>query len=432
MKPREVHIEMLSGPTHLHGGLSFGNIASSANRLKISSPKRAALQSLEKMKLLHDLGARALIFPPQPRPDFDFLLSLGFSGSKTEIIKHAYETAPQALFQATSSAMMWMANAASSTPSQDSSDKKVHISIANLAADAHRSIEAAFSYKMFKKVFHNTKYFTIHPPLPACYELFDEGAANHTRFCMKDSSCGLHLFVWGRSMRASCMPKQYPARQTLEAEEAIVRRHLLDPDRVIFCQQNPSVIDKGVFHNDVIATGHNDLFFVHEDAFVDTPKILRVLEKKLPIRACVIARKMLSVEEAVRTYLFNSQIISVNDQTFLIASKEVKKSHGCQKALERLKSFGVNEVLYVDLDESMKNGGGAACLRLRLIVSDAEWQKILPTVIFTSDLYEELKECVEQYYPEKLCLKDLLDPKVQKQLEKAYKRVYQILKITYF
>jgi len=422
----DVTIDMLVGPTYLHGGLSYGNIASVVNRSKISHPKKAALQGLEKMKCLHDLGLSQLVFPPYPRPDYGFLQMLGFSGSKKQILEKAYQTNRQHLYQATSSAMMWMANAATITPSQDSHDNKVHITIANLASHAHRGLEAYDSYKLFKHVFSDEDFFTVHPPLPSFYEYFDEGAANHTRFYLPKTKQGIHLFVWGRSMRHHDGAKRFPARQTLEAQEAITRLHRLDQNLVLFCQQNPKAIDSGVFHNDVIATGHNDLFFVHEEAFVNTAEVINALKKKGPIQVCCIPKKMLSLSEAVATYLFNSQIVCRDGATVLIASQEVKKSSGCQKALEKLKSFGIDDVIYLNLSESMKNGGGAACLRLRLVVNDQEWQKIRPTVIFTDSLYFELTECVERCYPENLRIQELCDPKMQKKIADAYTAIYKI------
>jgi succinylarginine dihydrolase len=225
------------------------------------------------------------------------------------------------------------------------------------------------------------------------------------------------------------MPKHFPARQTLEAQEAIMRNHLLDPSQVLFCQQNPKSIDSGVFHNDVIATGHNDLFFLHEDAYVHTFELLQSLEKKAPIKICCISKKILSVRDAVATYLFNSQIVSVESETFLVASEEVKKSASCQKAFQKLRDFGIDDVVYVDLSESMKNGGGAACLRLRIPLNDHEWKEITPTVIFTDSLYETLTACIERYYPESLSLKDLCDPKVQKNISNGYKAIGEIFQI---
>ncbi|STJ54793.1 N-succinylarginine dihydrolase [Escherichia coli] len=41
----------------------------------------------------------------------------------------------------------------------------------------------------------------------------------------------------------------------------------VNPQQVIFAQQNPDVIDQGVFHNDVIAVSNRQVLFCHQQAF---------------------------------------------------------------------------------------------------------------------------------------------------------------------
>ena len=76
-------------------------------------------------------------------------------------------------------------------------------------------------------------------------------------FAGADGAPGVELFVYGRAAfdESAGGPRQFPARQTREASEAIARRHGLDPARTVFAQQHPDAIDAGVFHNDVIAVG---------------------------------------------------------------------------------------------------------------------------------------------------------------------------------
>lgn len=425
---KELNLDILVGPTHLHGGLSFGNLASVQNRLKRSNPKKAALEGLEKMKLLAALGCTQLILPPQPRPVIAFLMNLGFTGTQQKIIEDAYKMAPELLFQCTSSSSMWAANAATVSSSQDSFDGKVHISIANLAANVHRSLEAPYTYALFAKLFSNAKYFTVHPPLPSTFAFFDEGAANHTRFCDKESA--VHFFVWGRSSAPSVkeFPKTYPARQTLEAQIAIMRRHRLDPEKVVFAQQNPRLIDQGVFHNDVIATGHETFFFLHEDAYVNTSKVIGELQKKIDLQVCVVSRDVLSIQDAVSSYLFNSQIVTAAmGKKVMICPLEVAKNSRTKKVADSLCGHGVDEIRYISLNQSMKNGGGPACLRLRLTLTDAQVRAIKPGVLYTPVLYARLRKCIETSYPEHFCLHDLLDPQLRRSLTSCYKKIYEIL-----
>lgn len=409
----EANLDVLVGPTHLHGGLSYGNLASEQNRLKTSNPKKAALEGLEKMKLVYDLGCVQLIFPPQVCPRLDFLMNVGFHG---KIIEESFTYAPELLYQAASSSSMWAANAATVTSSSDSQDHKVHISIANLASNLHRSLEVDDTYTLFKKAFPK---FTIHPPLPSTPLFYDEGAANHTRFAN-----GVHLFVWGRSETSKRLPTLYPARQTLEAQVAIARRHRLDPKKVVFAQQNPHLIDQGVFHNDVIATGHNNFFLLHEESYSNTPHVIAELLQKSPLKVFVVSKKMLSIKEAVSSYLFNSQIITSGRQTIMICPLEVKKTQAARKVAE---SLPLDKILYIPINQSMKNGGGPACLRLRLWLTKPELQSVNSKVIFTPKLYTALKKVIQANYPEKISLSDLKDLSFRKRLATCYQQIFKIM-----
>jgi succinylarginine dihydrolase len=107
MQTYEVNFDGLVGPTHNYAGLSFGNLASEKHRGIVSSPKKAALQGLEKMKRLHALGLQQGVLPPQPRPVFSFLRQMGFTGSELQIIARAAAVAPRLLANAYSASAMW-------------------------------------------------------------------------------------------------------------------------------------------------------------------------------------------------------------------------------------------------------------------------------------------------------------------------------------
>ena len=397
MKRIEVNIDTLVGPTHFYGGLAFGNIASTKNKAQISHPRKAALQGLEKMKLLFDLGIPQLVLPFHPRPHLATLQLLGFSGSEQQIIEQAYKYAPEILMQCSSSSAMWTANSATVTASNDSSDDKVHITPANLGSHLHRSIEPSLTSSIFKKIFHDERFFVHHSPLPCTYDLFDEGAANHIRFASKKELLGLHLFVWGRSCASHQLtPKRYPARQSKEAQEAIIRLHQLNPEAIVLAQQNPEVIDKGVFHNDVIATGNELFFLLHEDAYVNTNAVIEQLQKKAEKRfkkrlsIALIKRKDLSIADAVHSYLFNSQIVTVNGAQILIAPSEAENMETARNVIDNLindQNIPINKLFFVPVNQSMKNGGGPACLRLRLQLTIEELASIHPGVLFSQELY---------------------------------------------
>lgn len=399
----EANIDCLSGPTHHFGGLSFGNIASTDSKGELSRPKKAALQGLEKMKLLYDLGIPQIILPPHPRPLYSALRAIGFRGSDQEVIERAFHTKPEHLLEVSSSSAMWMANGATVTPSSDALDKKLHLTPANLASNFHRAIEVETTARFLNKLF--SAFATIHPALPSCTQFLDEGAANHTRF-----STGLNLFVYG-SERGT---KKYPARQSRKASEAIARLHQLPASQCIFLEQNPAAIDAGCFHNDVISTGFETLFLYHEKAFVDF--------QPLPGITCVkILETDLSLEEAVKSYFFNSQIVRSHNKLILICPEECRNL----AFIRALPYF--DEVLFIDLNESMKNGGGPACLRLRVQLTAEELQAIPQSALFSPTLYKNIKSIIETSYPDSFHLTDLLDPQFRAAAQHAITQIDRLI-----
>lgn len=380
----EVNFDGLVGPTHNYAGLSFGNIASTSHKELPANPKEAALQGLRKMKFLHDLGIKQGVLPPQERPDLHVLRKLGYSGSDSEILKRVKKNSPETLAAVYSASSMWTANAATTAPSSDTADQKVHFTAANLVAKFHRSIEAETTARVLHALFSDSKYFSHHAPLPSHAYFGDEGAANHTRFCETYAQPGIHLFVYGRhafhtpALRAGAEvdhgpktePKLFPARQTYEASESIARLHPLNPQHVVFAQQNPQAIDSGAFHNDVVAVGNQNVFFYHEQAFLDSAKLLSDLKgayrgvSSNPLVPIRVSSKQVSLSEAVKTYLFNTQLISLPNQSqtsmLLIAPAECHESPSVRNYLDSLvqnTDQPIRKVEYFDLRQSMWNGG---------------------------------------------------------------------------
>src|SRR5690606_39499313 len=135
------------------------------------------------------------------------------------------------------------------TPSADSADGRVHFTPANLVTNLHRSLEGAQTTAALRALFPDEQRFAVHEPLPAVGHLADEGAANHVRLCADHGEPGVNLLVWGREAWEH-WAIDYPARQTREASEAIIRRH--GAGRPVLARQARSAIGSGAFHNDVV------------------------------------------------------------------------------------------------------------------------------------------------------------------------------------
>ncbi|MCO7595926.1 MULTISPECIES: N-succinylarginine dihydrolase [Pseudomonas] len=439
MKSYEVNFDGLVGPTHNYGGLSYGNVASQSNSQQVSNPREAARQGLAKMKALADMGFKQGVLAPQERPDVAALRRLGFSGSDAEVIRRAAQEAMPLLVASCSASSMWVANAATVSPSADTADGRVHFTAANLNCKYHRSIEHPTTSRVLAAMFADDKHFAHHPALPAVAQFGDEGAANHTRFCRAYGEPGVEFFVYGRSAFDSRYPapQKYPARQTLEASQAVARLHGLAEDGVVYAQQNPAVIDQGVFHNDVISVGNGEVLFYHEDAFLETDTVLGQLQAKLAskggrFQAIRVPRSAVTVEDAVRSYLFNSQLLSRDDGSMLlVVPEECRNNERVWAYLGQLTRQGgaVKEVKVFDLKQSMQNGGGPACLRLRVALKETELAAVNPGVIMTAPLYDTLVQWVDKHYRDRLGEADLADPQLLDECRTALDELTQILKL---
>lgn len=435
---RELNFDGLVGPSHHYGGVSFGNIASEEHEGEASNPRQAALQGLDKMRALFDLGIPQAVFPPHMRPELDLARRLGFEGSDEQVLGRIAREQPLLLAACASASSMWTANAATVCPSADSNDQRVHFTPANLQNKIHRSIEPPTTARILKAIFSDDR-FVHHSPLPSTAALGDEGAANHTRFAPQVGAPGAHLFVFGESAAEPWgpKPKVFPARQTKEASEAIGRLHRIPRERVLLLQQNPEVIDQGVFHNDVISVGHADVFFHHELAFldpdaVDKVKALYSQTTGQTLRAIEVPASAVPIGTVVGTYLFNSQLVTRPDgQIALVAPKECEESDRVREYIAALVEGDspIDEVHFVELRQSMQGGGGPACLRLRVELTDDEAKAIAPGVVFSEDLHDRLVTWVSKHYRSSVRPKDLADPALMKETQTALDELTTLLGI---
>ena len=413
---REVNFDGLIGPSHNYGGMSLGNLASSTNAGDVSSPREAALQGLEKMRMLVRAGFVQGILPPLPRPNFDLLMSAGFSGSDAEIIEAAARTAPSILKTAYSASSMWAANAATVSPSADAADGRLHLTTANLVTMLHRSTEHPDTTASLVSIFPDEDRFAVHGALPAHTDFADEGAANHVRLCAEHGGQGVELFVHGRQAHESLAG--FPARQTRLAFESIARSHQLKPDRTVHARQARAAIDAGAFHNDVVCVGTLDTLFFHEQAFEDTDATLTAIrsaaEGLFDLKPVMVPTDEVPIEDAIRAYLFNSQLLQWpgEDRLVLLAPMETQETDSTRSFCERMVAGNgpIGRVEYVDVRQSMRNGGGPACLRLRVVMTDAEIAACHQGVIMTEEKIDALQAIVSRTYREKLAPADLGDP----------------------
>lgn len=425
----EANVDGLVGPTHNYAGLAFGNLASQQNAAQISNPLQAVKQGLHKMKCLHDLGLPQFIMPPQARPNFALLKQWGFSGSDEQKLKKAYQQDPALLAQVFSASSMWTANAATVSPSADTADGKVHFTPANLFTYPHRQQEAEFTGKLLSLMFADPEYFRHHPPLDNQYSLRDEGAANHNRLCVNYDDPGIEMFVFGQDDQQAKATTRYPARQSLLASQTISQQHQLQERQTVFVQQNPLAIDQGVFHNDVIAVANQHVLLIHQQAWFDQDTVIDRLQQQFPALN-VITVDQISVAQAVKSYFFNSQLVTLSDNRMaLISPAECQRDPDVKQVIEALLAADnpIQHWQVIDCRESMRNGGGPACLRLRVVLTKPQLQAVNANCRFSDAVYQSLLTWAEKYYRDRLTPQDLLDPEFSQQAFAALDELTQRL-----
>ena len=398
----EINFDGIVGPSHNYAGLSFGNVASMGHGGQVSQPRAAALEGIDKMRANLALGLAQGIFLPHPRPHRVWLRELG-----TEI----GDAEPSLAASAMSASAMWAANAATVSPAPDTRDGRCHLTVANLRTMPHRSHEWPATLAQLQIAFEASD-FAVHAPIPPAFG--DEGAANHMRLAASHGEPGIEIFVYGVTGGA------FPARQHLQASKAIARLHQLPLERVLFVEQSEEAIAAGAFHNDVVAVANERVLFAHQLAFADKAQLIDACSARVPgFEYVEVAAADVPLEDAVRSYLFNAQLVTLPDnQMTLIVPSEARETPSVWRWIERhLAGNGpIRNVEVVDVRQSMANGGGPACLRLR-VVADSE--SVDPRFIVDEAKLDGIAGVVRETWPEQIASDELQQPALIADVEHA-------------
>ena len=399
---REINFDGIVGPSHNYAGLSLGNLASARSAGEVSKPRSAALQGLDKMRANLALGLTQGIFLPHARPDHRWLAELGTSIDEAE---------PALAANAMSASAMWAANAATVSPSPDTRDGKCHLTAANLRTMPHRSHEWPQTLAQLQLAFAGDA-FAVHAAVPAAFG--DEGAANHMRLSSAHDARGVEVFVYGVTGGA------FPARQHLEASKAVARLHRLDPALTLFVQQSEEAIAAGAFHNDVVAVANERVLFAHELAFSDKAALLDALQTRVPdFEYLEVAAADVPLADAIRSYLFNAQLVTPPDgQPTLILPTEASETPSVRRWIEQHVAGNgpVRRAEFVDVRQSMANGGGPACLRLRVAADPAT---IDSRFLVDDQKLDTISQVIERYWPDQIHHDDLQEHSLLSDIERA-------------
>jgi succinylarginine dihydrolase len=397
----EINFDGIVGPSHNYAGLSLGNLASARNAGQVSHPRAAALQGCAKMRHNLRLGLAQGVLLPHPRPDWDWLAALGGAMD---------DPAPLPAW-ALSASPMWTANAATVSPAPDTADGKCHLSVANLVTMPHRSHEWPNTLKQLRLAFADPG-FAVHGPVPAPFG--DEGAANHMRLAPEHGAPGIEVFVYGRA------GGPFPARQHRVACEAVARHHRLDLERTLFVEQSEAAIAAGAFHNDVVAVADGPTLFAHEQAFADRATFYAQLERLLPgVNIVEVPAARVTLADAIASYLFNAQLVTLPAGTqALVLPGEAQAVPSVRAYLEDLVAGNgpIRETLFVDVRQSMANGGGPACLRLRVVADPAT---VDPRFMVDEARLDRIEAAIAATWPEEIAPTQLADPALHARIAAA-------------
>lgn len=409
----EINFDGLIGPSHNYAGLSHGNLAATRNAGAISRPRAAALQGIAKMRANVALGLAQGVLLPHARPDHRWLARLNTNYAAASMPLKA---------QALSASAMWAANAATVSPAPDTADARCHLTVANLVTMPHRSHEWPGTLAQLRLIFANPA-FAVHPPVPAPFG--DEGAANHMRMAERHDAPGIEIFVYGVSGGG------FPARQRIEASEAVARGHRLDPARTLFVEQSEAAIAAGAFHNDVVAVANGPVLFAHEQAFADKAGFYAALYERMPGAQIVeVPASAVSLDDAITSYLFNAQLVTLPDHAMaLILPEEARANPRVWTWLQTMIAGNgpIRRLEVVNVRESMANGGGPACLRLRVVADPAT---IDPRFLVDDARLDQLAAIVETHWPETIDPAAIGDTTLIAQIEGAHAALLEAIGLT--
>lgn len=434
----ELCVDALPGPTFTYSGLAKDNRASQENRGRASNPCKAALQSLRKMQIVSDLGTPQAVLPPHERPHVATLRRLGFTGTDGQVLDACFAVSPALLASVSSASGMWVANSATVTPSMDSYDSRIHLTPANLCFSFHRMLEPSFSALALRLLLPEPNVYVHNEEVPPFLDFRDEGDANHIRLSGQSVHRALNVFCSQSEQSPSFDSPARLSRQSRLASEALTRLHRLNPDRVIHVGLSDVALRSGIFHLDMIALADRDYMLIHESALEDSVRTLEFIRERFfkncgsTLAVRLVSEREVSLSAALDTYVFNSQMLRTRSGNFLLAPIEAGYSSETARLLADLvsdSSSPISEIRWVDVSESMANGGGPACLRLRVPLTLHEYADVNPTMVVDDRLSERLAAIVKRRYRDSLMVDDLRDPLFLDESRRALDEITQELRL---
>jgi succinylarginine dihydrolase len=146
----------------------------------------------------------------------------------------------------------------------------------------------------------------------------------------------------------------------------------------------------------------------------------------------VASETELPLADAVACYPFNSSLVPLADGSLvLVAPDESEHNPQARAFLHRVLEAAnpVSRLVYVNVNDSMRNGGGPACLRLRVPLTSIERAAVSGRVFFDPALQTELEAWVRKHYRDQLTQRDLTDPQFLRETREALDALSALLEL---
>ncbi|MCC6787842.1 MAG: N-succinylarginine dihydrolase, partial [Hyphomonadaceae bacterium] len=145
-----------------------------------------------------------------------------------------------------------------------------------------------------------------------------------------------------------------------------------------------------------------------------------------------VPRARVGLDDAVTSYLFNSQLVRLPGASSLtlIAPTEVRENNKTASYVAEMiarPNAAIGQVEYVEVRESMRNGGGPACLRLRIVMTPQERAAASQGFLLDDALAGKLEAWIKKHYREELAPDDLGDPALVGETQAALDELTRIL-----
>jgi succinylarginine dihydrolase len=188
----------------------------------------------------------------------------------------------------------------------------------------------------------------------------------------------------------------------------------------LFVQQSEDAIAAGAFHNDVVAVANERVLFTHERAFAEKDTFYADLRTTLPEGEIVeVPANRVSLADAIQSYLFNAQLVTLPDGGMaLILPTEARDNVPVWGWLQEMVAGNgpIRQLVPVDVRQSMANGGGPACLRLRVVCDAAD---VDPRFLADEAKLDAISVVITQYWPEAIDPTELRSPTLWADIRRA-------------